>query len=179
VIGGISWFPVTLLIFATALSLNSWLAIVCSLLGCIVSALLLYAAGHWMGRKNVMRLAGRRLNRVNRLISEQGVLAVTAFRMIPVAPYSLVNLAAGAGGVPIRDFVVGTLLGMTPGVVGITFFAKQLEKTISSPSILNLFVLLGTLVLMLGAIVGLRGWIASKRTPWKRRTARLAATSSR
>ncbi|MGH7855223.1 MAG: VTT domain-containing protein, partial [Candidatus Binatia bacterium] len=117
-VGGMICFPVTLLIFAAALTLNSWLAIVCSLLGCTLSAMLLYAAGRWLGRKNVMRLAGKRLNRVNRLISKQGALAVTAVRMIPVAPYSLVNLAAGAVGVPLRDFVLGTLFGMSPGVVG-------------------------------------------------------------
>jgi phospholipase D1/2 len=175
-VGGLSCFPVTLLIFATALTLNLSLAIVCSLLGCVLSAMLLYAAGRWLGRKNVMRLAGRSLNRVNRLISKQGALAVTAFRMVPVAPYSLINLAAGAGGVPFRDFVVGTSLGMSPGVVGITFFAKQLEQTILSPSLTNLIVLLGTLVLMLAGIISLRRWITSKQLPKKRRISRLATT---
>jgi uncharacterized membrane protein YdjX (TVP38/TMEM64 family) len=175
-LGGISWFPVTLLILATALTLNSGLAIVCSLLGCILSAMLLYGAGRWLGRRKVMRLAGRSLNRVNRLLSEQGVLAITAFRMIPVAPYSLINLAAGAGGVPFRDFLLGTSLGMTPGVIGITFFAKQLEQTIRSPTFSNLIVLLGTLVLMLIGIFGLRRWITSKKLPKKRRISRLATT---
>ena len=175
--GGVSSFPVTLMIFATALTLKASLAIVCSLLGCIFSAMLVYAIGQWLGRKNVMRLAGRRLNRVNRLISKQGVLAVAAVRMIPVAPYSLVNLAAGAAGVPFRDFVLGTLLGLSPGVVGITFFAKQLEQTILKPGAFNFLVLIGTLVLMLAGIVGLRRWITSKQSPGKRRMARLATAS--
>jgi len=173
-LGGISLFPVTLLIFITALSLNSWLAIVCSLLGCILSATLLYGTGRWLGRKNVIRLAGRRLHRVNRVITKQGILAVTAFRLIPVAPYSLVNLAAGAGGVPFRDFVLGTSLGMSPGVIGITFFAKQLEQTVTSPNITNVFILIGTLILMLAGIVGLRRWLTSKRILGKRRSSRLA-----
>jgi len=55
-LGGISWFPITLLILATALTLNRWLAIICSLLGCILSAMLLYGAGRWLGRRNLMRL---------------------------------------------------------------------------------------------------------------------------
>ena len=178
VAAGITGFPVTLLIFAAALTLNVWLAIVCSLLGCVLSAMLLYAAGRWLGRKFVMRLAGKRLNRVNRLISRQGALAVTAVRMIPVAPYSLVNLAAGAVSVPFRDFVLGTLFGMTPGVAGITFFAKQLEQMILSPTIFNFVVLIATLVLMLAGIIGLRRWITSKQSPGKRRISRLAMTSS-
>jgi phospholipase D1/2 len=175
--GSIIGFPVTLLIFATALTLTWWLAIVCSLLGCILSAMLLYAFGRWLGRKRVIHFAGRRVNRVNRLISKQGALAVAAVRMIPIAPYSLVNLAAGAVGVPFRDFIRGTLLGMSPGVVGITFFTKQLEELIVSPSVLNLFVLIGTLVFMLAGIVGLRRWITSKQSPGKRRISRIASTA--
>ena len=173
-LGGISWFPVSLLILATALVLNSWLAIVCSVLGCVLSAMLLYGVGRWLGRKNVMRLAGRSLNRVNRLISKQGILAVTAFRLVPVAPYSLINLAAGADAVPFRDFVVGTFLGMAPGVIGITFFTKQLEQTLKSPGVVNLIILLGTLVLMLTGIAGLRRWITSKQLPLKRKSKRRA-----
>lgn len=173
-IGGLSVFPVTLLIFATALTLNSGLAIVYSLLGCILSAMLLYAGGRWLGRKNVMRLAGRRLNRINRLISKQGATAVTAVRLLPVAPYSLVNLTAGAARVPFRDFVIGTLLGMSPGVVGITFFAKQLEQMIVSPSPFNFIVLVAILVLMLLGILGLRRWITSKQSLGKRKISRLA-----
>jgi phosphatidylserine/phosphatidylglycerophosphate/cardiolipin synthase-like enzyme/uncharacterized membrane protein YdjX (TVP38/TMEM64 family) len=179
-LGGISWFPVTLLILGTGLILDSWLAIVCSLLGCILSSMLLYGAGHWIGRKNVIRLAGRRLNRINRTLSKQGILAVAAFRMIPVAPYSLVNLVAGAGGVPFRDFVAGTLLGMSPGVLGITLFAKQLGQTVTSPTVINLMILLGTVILMLAGIAGLRRWITSKQLPRKRRRARWRPhTSSR
>jgi phospholipase D1/2 len=176
-LGGVSWFPVTLLILGTALTLNAWLAIVCSLLGCVLSAMLLYAVGRWLGRRNVMRLAGRSLNRVNRLISKQGVLAVTAFRMVPVAPYSLINLAAGADGVPFRDFVIGTSLGMSPGVIGITFFAKQLEQTLRNPGVINLIVLFGTLVVMLTGIAGLRRWITSKQLPRKRKPKRRFAVN--
>jgi phospholipase D1/2 len=98
---------------------------------------------------------------------------VTAVRMIPVAPYSVVNLVAGAMRVPFRDFVLGTLLGMSPGVVGITFFTGQLEQMIRRPSVLNLLVLIGTLFLMFGGIIGLRRWITSKQLPRKRRLSRL------
>ena len=177
-IGGLACFPVTLLIFAAAFALPGWAAVVCSLLGCILSAAALYGAGAGVGRKYVSRIAGRRLNRVNRLISRQGALAVAAVRMLPVAPYSLVNLAAGAVRVPFRDFVLGTLLGMTPGVVGITFFTQQLEEMIRRPSALNLTIMIGTLLLMFVGIVGLRRWIASKHTPVPRRMGRLTPSAA-
>jgi uncharacterized membrane protein YdjX (TVP38/TMEM64 family) len=160
-----------------AFILDWWLAIIGSLLGCILSAILLYAIGRQLGRKNVARLAGKRLNRINRLIARQGVLAVAAVRMVPIAPYSLVNLAAGAVHVPLRDFVYGTLLGMSPGVVGITFFTNRLEQMIHSPNALNLIVLIGTLSIMLLGIVALRRWIASKQVPRTHRIQSMATAA--
>jgi phosphatidylserine/phosphatidylglycerophosphate/cardiolipin synthase-like enzyme/uncharacterized membrane protein YdjX (TVP38/TMEM64 family) len=176
-LGGITAFPVTLLIFAAAFILDWWLAIIGSLLGCLLSAILLYAIGRQLGRKNVAWVAGKRLNRVNRLIARQGIFAVAAVRMVPIAPYSLVNLAAGGVHVPFRDFVYGTLLGMSPGVVGITFFTNRLEQMIRSPNAFNLVVLIGTLLVMLLGIVGLRRWIASKQVPGTRNIPSMATAA--
>jgi phospholipase D1/2 len=172
-IGGIASFPVTILILATAYAFSPWRAVMISLLGSVVSAVFLYAIGRQLGRKNVARFAGKRLNRLNRTISRHGVLAVAAIRMIPVAPYSLVNLAAGAVRVPLRDFVFGTLLGMSPGVLGITFFESQLEETMRQPSVTTILVLAGTLILLFLGIFAIRRWFAGKRSPGRRKLSTL------
>jgi len=162
-VAGITCFPVTVMILAIAYAFDAWMAIICSLLGCIASAMFLYTIGHHVGRNTVVRLAGQRLNRINRLIAKHGVLAVAAVRMVPVAPYSLVNLAAGAVHVPFRDFVLGTFFGMSPGVVGITVLENQLEQTIESPSLTTLATLGGTILISLLGILGFRRWFAGKR----------------
>jgi uncharacterized membrane protein YdjX (TVP38/TMEM64 family) len=171
-LGGITAFPVTVLILATAYAFDAWPAIIYSLVGCIVSAIFLYSIGRQLGRKNVVRFAGKRLNRMNRLISKHGALAVAAVRMIPVAPYSLVNLAAGAVRVPFRDFVLGTFLGMTPGVIGITFFESQVEELLRDPNPVSILVLTVALGFMLLGIYGFRRWFAAKQTPGRRRISR-------
>ncbi|HVO91271.1 MAG TPA: VTT domain-containing protein [Terriglobales bacterium] len=163
-LAGITSFPVTVLILAIAYTFDAWLAITSSLLGCIASAILLYAIGHRLGRKTVVQFAGRRLNRINRLIAKHGVLAVAAVRMLPVAPYSLVNLAAGAVQVPFPDFVFGTLLGMAPGVVGITVLESQLEQTIERPSVATIAILVGTLLFLLLGVFAFRRWFSSRHT---------------
>jgi phospholipase D1/2 len=172
VVGGITAFPVTVLILATAYAFDAWPAMVYSLIGCIVSAIFLYAIGRQLGKKNVVRFAGKRLNRMNRLISKHGALAVAAVRMVPVAPYSLVNLAAGAVRVPFRDFVLGTFLGMTPGVIGITFFESQVEELLRDPNRVSILVLTVALGFMLLGIYGFRRWFAAKQTPGRRRISR-------
>lgn len=174
-LGGITPFPVTLLIFMAALTLSWVPAILVSLLGCMASAVLTFTLGRLLGRRRVVRVAGRRLNRVNALISRQGALAVAAVRMIPIAPYALVNLAAGAAHVPLRDFVYGTLIGMSPGVAAITFFTEQLERMIREPSAIHVAGVVAALFLMLFGIVALRRWIAAKQSPVTRKIAPAAA----
>jgi phospholipase D1/2 len=151
-LGGLAVFPVTILIAATAFAFGPWLALFYSLLGCLVSAIAIYFIGSRLGHETVARFTGRRWHRLHRLISKHGVLAVAAIRMIPIAPYSVVNLAAGAARVRFRDFAFGTLIGMSPGVVGVTFLGSQLEELIRDPSPLALVVVAGILTLMvLGA----------------------------
>jgi uncharacterized membrane protein YdjX (TVP38/TMEM64 family) len=164
-IGGLAVFPVTLLIAATAFAFGPWRALVYSLLGCVTSAILLYGIGYLLGRETVARLTGPRLTRLNRLIARHGILAVVAIRMLPVAPYSIVNLAAGATRVPFRDFVFGSAIGMSPGVMGITLFEGQLEQMIRSPSLLTLVALAVILSLMLLAVTWLRRWFGAGHTP--------------
>ena len=53
-------------------------------------------------------------------------------RKIP-APYTLVNLVCGASPVSLRDFLLGTLLGMGTGVVLLTLAAGQLGEILRDP----------------------------------------------
>lgn len=174
VIAGLAVFPVTILIAATAFAFNPWTALAYSLAGCVLSAMAIYALGYRLGRKTVMRFTGYRWNRLRQLVSKHGILAVATIRMIPIAPYSIVNLAAGAVRLRFRDFVLGTVVGMTPGVVGITLFASQLEDMIHDPSGFTLIYLAVVLGLLLFAAATLRRWLGvgqqrgeDKRAPAK------------
>jgi phosphatidylserine/phosphatidylglycerophosphate/cardiolipin synthase-like enzyme/uncharacterized membrane protein YdjX (TVP38/TMEM64 family) len=174
VLAGLAVFPVTILIAATAFAFGPWTALAYSLAGCVLSAMAIYALGYRLGRQTVSRFTGHRWNRLHQLISKHGILAVATIRMIPVAPYSIVNLAAGAVRVPFRDFVLGTVVGMSPGVVGITLFESQLEEMIRDPSAFTLIYLAIILGLLLFAAATLRRWLGvgqqraeEKHTPAK------------
>jgi hypothetical protein len=55
--------------------------------------------------------------------------------------------------------VLGTLVGMTPGVVGITVFEAQLEEMIHDPSGVTLAILAAVLTLLLLGAALLRRWL--------------------
>lgn len=164
-LGGLAVFPVTILIAATAFAFGPWTALVYSLVGCLVSAMLIYAIGHRLGHDTVARFTGRRWHRLHQLISRHGVLAVAAIRLIPVAPYSVVNLAAGAAHVKFSDFVFGTLIGISPGVLGMTFLGSQLEQMVREPSLLTFTVVGGILLLLLFGAAWFRHWLGAQRAP--------------
>ena len=55
-------------------------------------------------------------------------------RLLPIAPYTVVNLMLGAVGIGLPRFLIGTFLGLLPGSLAATAFGHQLERLISDPS---------------------------------------------
>lgn len=134
VAGGLVVFPVTVMIAVTAMTFGPWLGFVYALVGSLASAALTFQAGRVAGRAWLRGMMGPRVERVSRRLSRQGVLSVTVLRMVPVAPFTFVNLVAGASEIRFRDFIVGTVMGMTPGVLVMTALGDRLRHVWESPS---------------------------------------------
>ena len=117
VVGGLVVFPVVVLIAATAAALGPWLGFVSAATGVLLSSLVLFGIGRVLGHVRLQRLLGRRALRVQSRIVGKGVVAVAMIRMVPIAPFSIVNVVAGASKLRLRDFMIGTALGMAPGII--------------------------------------------------------------
>jgi phospholipase D1/2 len=131
VVGITALIPVTVLITATALVFGPLLGFTYSLLGCLVSAMLTYGLGYLLGYETVCRLASAQLGRLSRRIAQYGLLAILIVRILPVTPFMALNVIAGAAHIRLRDFVLGTLLGMLPGLL---VFAIPSSEPFSSSS---------------------------------------------
>jgi phosphatidylserine/phosphatidylglycerophosphate/cardiolipin synthase-like enzyme/uncharacterized membrane protein YdjX (TVP38/TMEM64 family) len=132
-IGGLIAFPITVLISATAFVFQPFTAAFYSLAGSLLSGTILYGIGHFLGRRGVRRIAGKRLNRISRILAKRGLLTIFLARIFPVAPYSIINVVAGASHIRFRDYLIGTALGVTPGIVMVTFFAGEVRSIIQDP----------------------------------------------
>ncbi len=82
--------------------------------------------------------------------------------MVPVLPFTIINFVAGASTVPLRDYVLGTLMGMAPGVLAMTVLEKGLETAIRDPGIVTFSILLLIVVMTLLALKYVRALL--KRT---------------
>jgi uncharacterized membrane protein YdjX (TVP38/TMEM64 family) len=126
--------PVVSLIVASALVFGFVEGTAIALIGSVASAAAGYAIGRVLWRDAVRRLAGPRLDRLNDHLSKRGLVATAIVRVVPVAPFAVVNLVAGASHVRLRDFVLGTALGMAPGTAALAFFGERAAEAARDPS---------------------------------------------
>jgi len=149
IVGSLVLVPITLMILATAFAFGPLAGSAYSLVGCLLAAVITYAVGRILGRDKVRRLAGSRLDRVKRRLADHGFVTMLTVRVVPIAPYTVVNIVAGAFHIRFRDFIFGTILGMAPGILAITVFERQLEVAIREPGAGSL----GLLAAVVAAIV--------------------------
>jgi uncharacterized membrane protein YdjX (TVP38/TMEM64 family) len=83
----------------------------------VLGALAGFALARSLGREAVSRLTGPRLARADALLTRRGAVAVMTGRLVPVTPFTLVSYAAGLSGIRVRDYVVGSTVGLVPGTV--------------------------------------------------------------
>lgn len=143
-------FPVVVLVFVCGLVFGPWLGALYATSGSMLSAIPPFLLGRHLGREKLEHMGGAIVGKLERVLDRRGIIAVFLVRKIP-APYSLVNLVCGASPVSLRDFLLGTLLGMGTGIVLITFVGGQLLDIVRDPGAgeiaLALFLLLVPVVL--------------------------------
>jgi phospholipase D1/2 len=141
-IGSLVFFPITILNLATLFAFGPLWGNIYGFGGWLLSAAEGYVIGRWIGHDQLDKLAGRRLAPLVDRMEEHGFLSVLALRVLPVGPFTLINLFIGAAGIRFREFFLATVIGRLPGIVTLTFFAVQLENAIRRPGLIS-FALLG------------------------------------
>ena len=172
---GLIVFPVTALSALVAFLFPPHIAIAISFSGIMMSAALL----HWLGtrfEKTVRNSLGSAVTKVDEALSDHGIVTIAAIRMIPLAPFTFVNLVAGAIGVPFRDYMLGTALGLTPGMIIVSLFGRQAREFWHHPSTSGVLIGLGFALLWIGVTFSLQRWATKRharrpRAPVRARTA--------
>ncbi|HEX4974199.1 MAG TPA: VTT domain-containing protein [Steroidobacteraceae bacterium] len=152
-------FPRPLLTLFAVIAFGPLQGFVCAMLGIELSAWVSFALGKAMNRNTVRRIAGTRLNGILQVLRRRGLLAMTALRLVPIAPFLVEGVVAGAARVKFSDFMIGTALGMLPGTLTSTVFGHQLQVWLQDPSRINYWAI-ALVLLALGTATWLvRRWL--------------------
>jgi phospholipase D1/2 len=152
------FFPNTVLNAATILGLGTAWGMPCALAGSLASAMLAYGIGRRFGTGRLRRLDSKSTERLTRMLKNSGVLGIATLRLLPIAPYTAVNLVAGAARVSSISFAAGTFLGLLPGNLLMTMFGHQLRAVLRDPSQAQIGIMAAVLFVAAAAT-----WWARKR----------------
>jgi phosphatidylserine/phosphatidylglycerophosphate/cardiolipin synthase-like enzyme/uncharacterized membrane protein YdjX (TVP38/TMEM64 family) len=150
-------FPRPLITLASVVAFSPWLGFVYALTGIVFSAIVTYYVGRRMRRDTVRRLAGPRLDRMVEVLKKHGLLALTLLRLVPIAPFAVEGIVAGAVGLKLRHLALGTAIGMLPGTLTTTVFGEQLESALSGGRF-NWWMVGGAALALVLGTWGVRRW---------------------
>jgi uncharacterized membrane protein YdjX (TVP38/TMEM64 family) len=124
-------FPRWAITLAAVAAFGPWAAFALAEAGVVLAAVIGFLAGRVVDERSV---SGPRLHAVGGLLRRGGLVAVTIVRLVPIAPFMVVNAAMGALRVRIHHFVLGTFLGMLPGMLAATVLGDQVVTALADPS---------------------------------------------
>jgi uncharacterized membrane protein YdjX (TVP38/TMEM64 family) len=155
--------PLTFVTLVALAALGPWAGLACAMAGALLGVCISYGLGFLLGREVLERLAGERLNALSRRLSKRGVLAIVAVRMMPIAPFAIVNMITGASHISLRDVLLGTAIGMTPSTLVMMVFMNQLLETLRQPGSQSFLLLMIPFFLILVGLWCARHWLRQPR----------------
>ena len=122
-------------------------------LAATIGATLAFLAARYLFHDLVQRRFGGRLEKLNREMDERGLNYLLFLRLVPIFPFFLINLAAGLTRLPLRVFIIGTMVGIIPGGfvycnAGASLATISSLSDIASTRVLGSFALLGLFALV-------------------------------
>lgn len=152
-------FPRPLITLFAVLAFGSLAGFAYAFAGILLAGIVTYYVGRRLDRGKVRAIAGQRVNQISMLLRHRGLLAMTAARFVPLAPYAVVNVVAGAIHVRPRHFILGTGIGILPGTLVATVFGDQLAAAFRDPSSINYVLIAAVALLALGVSWMFRRWV--------------------
>ena len=122
-------------------------------IGATIGAALAFLAARYLFHDMIQSKFGHRLEKINRELETRGLNYLLFLRLVPLFPFFLINLGAGLTNMPLRTFVLGTLVGIIPGSIvfcnaGASLATITSLNEVATPRVLGSFALLGLFALV-------------------------------
>lgn len=151
--------PVMLLAAVCGLAFAGWTGFTVIIVSAVLAAVLSFIAGRLLGADVVARLSRTPIDQLRRRLNERGSLAVAVLRLVPIAPFAVFNLVAGNSRLGIWQYLVGSVLGLVPGLGTVYLFAGTLRSALLQPSLWNISIAAGLGGLLVGAAFFIKRWL--------------------
>jgi uncharacterized membrane protein YdjX (TVP38/TMEM64 family) len=151
--------PQVMLIAAAVVAFGPWLGSAYSWVGTMVSS----SVGFWLGRltggRLLRRVPGEGVQRFIALVGRNGFLASLMIRLVPSAPFMVVNMAAGMTPMRFAAFLAGTAIGIVPKILLTAMAGQSLVHAGRNGPWVSLLILGLALAVWIGSGLIARNWI--------------------
>lgn len=135
-------FPDAILAIASGAIFGLFWGTVYTMIGAICGAALSFGIARYFGRDFVLKLIKHQGEWFEDGVERQGFLIVCIMRLVPLIPFDIISYGAGLSKIKFSDFLLGTCVGIIPGVlIYVNLGNKALDVT--SPSF---YIAIGLLV---------------------------------
>jgi uncharacterized membrane protein YdjX (TVP38/TMEM64 family) len=157
-------FPRPLITLVSVVAFGVWLGLTYAVIGILGAALATYIIGRSLRDETVRRFAGDALDEARCAVRGHTVAAVFAANMVPVPPFGVQGMIAGAMRLDIWQYSLGTLLSILPGALMLTVFGHQLSAALEDPAKISYRLLLSAALAFGAFIFFARRWARRRRS---------------
>jgi phospholipase D1/2 len=75
---------------------------------------------------------------------------------VPIAPFAIVNMVIGASGLSYREFILGTAIGMLPGIAAFALVGESALGVWRNPTPLNVTFVVVAVAAWIGVVLGIQ-----------------------
>jgi uncharacterized membrane protein YdjX (TVP38/TMEM64 family) len=130
VLGSLLVAPVTGMIALCGLLFEPLVASLTAIAGTLAATVVNYRLGQYFVDMISAKIPDTVSRRIDVIAKSSDVLSLTGLRLIPIAPFTIVNIAVGVAGVSLRKFLAATLLAMGPGVFFICYGVDRVRAAL-------------------------------------------------
>lgn len=122
--------PLTMFPIIGGVLFNFWIALPLNLLATTLGAWIAFAIARVFGRDAVELMLRGRLKKIDRLTEVKGFKTVVVLRWVGIPPFIFANYALGLSRVRLRDYLLGTIVGLLPWMGIVTYAANAIWQSV-------------------------------------------------
>ena len=150
--------PQFMLIAAAVVAFGPWAGFAYSWIGTMASSLIGFWLGRVAGARTLERFSGAGVKRFVDLVGRNGFFASLIVRLVPAAPFIVINMAAGVTPMRLSAFALGTGIGIVPKIALTAFAGNSVAQLMRGKAGLMQVASVAAVVLIWLAI----GWFARR-----------------
>lgn len=153
-------FPRPLITLLIVLAFGPWLGIAYSVTGIMIAAIVTYYIGRAVPRRKFREIAGDAAEQLGKGARRHGVVAVLAFNLLPVPPFAVQNMIAGAVRIKLWEYTLGSLLSLIPPIIAMAVFGHNLSAALDEEGSVSWWAIGAAAVAFVAFVILGRRWAA-------------------